>query len=161
MGPAAPFEAMKRLLIVYHSQTGNTWQLARAALSGARQQSEVETRLVHASEAALRELLWCDGLLIGTPENFGFLAGAIKDFFDRTFYPAQGKLRALPYAVFVSAGNDGSGAVRQLERIARGYPLTKVAEAVIARGAIGDSELEACRELGQTLAAGLELGSFG
>jgi multimeric flavodoxin WrbA len=151
---------MKNLLVVYHTQTGHTLRLARAVLAGAREETAVEVRLVHANEAGLRELLWCDGLLIGTPENFGFLSGAIKDFFDRTFYPAQGKIDGLPYAVFVSAGNDGSGAVRQLERIALGYPLRKVAEPVIARGPVTDAHLAACRELGQTLAAGIAFGIY-
>lgn len=152
---------MKRLLIVFHSQTGRTERMAEAVWRGANAEAEqVETRMRRALEAGIDDLLWCDGLLIGTPENFGFMSGAVKDFFDRTFYPAQGKVHQLPYAVFVSCGNDGTGAVRQIERIARGYPLRKVAEPLIARGELQPQHLARCEELGQTLAAGLALGVF-
>lgn len=152
---------MKRLLIVFHSQTGRTERLAEAVLRGASAEAEqVETRRLRALAAGIDELLWCDGLLIGTPENFGFMSGAVKDFFDRTFYPAQGKVHQLPYAVFVSCGNDGTGAVRQIERIARGYPFRKVAEPVIARGEVTREAVTQCEELGQTMAAGLALGVF-
>ena len=88
------------------------------------------------------------------------MSGALKDFFDRTFYPAQGRIRGLPYALFVKAGNDGTGAVTSVERIARGYPLTRVAEPLIVRGEVTREDLERCEELGQTLAAGLTLGIF-
>ncbi len=111
------------LLIVYHSQTGNTRAMAEAALLGAGRVAETETRLQRAFETKLDDLLWADGLLLGTPENFGYMSGALKDFFDRTFYPAQGQVNGLPYAVFISAGNDGSGALNGIERIARGYPF--------------------------------------
>ena len=98
------------------------------------------------------------GLLIGSPENFGYLSGAVKDFLDRTYYPAEGKTLGLPYAMFVSAGNDGSGAVRALERIAGGYQWKRVAEPLICRGEITADALAAARELGQTMAAGLSMG---
>ena len=88
------------------------------------------------------------------------MAGAVKDFFDRTYYPAQALGLLRPYAVFVSAGNDGSGAVSQSERIARGYPLKKVADPLIFRGPADEAVLEACAELGQALAAGLALGNY-
>ena len=96
----------------------------------------------------------------GTPENFGYMSGALKDFFDRTFYPAEPYQLNLPYALFVGAGNDGSGAIREVERIALGYPLRKVAEPVVAVGALGEQQLQACEELGAAMAAGLALGIF-
>ena len=151
---------MKTLLIVYHSQTGNTAQLAQAAYQGACQVSETQTRLVRAFEAILQDLVTCHGVLFGTPENFGYMSGAIKDFFDRTFYPAQPYHVNLPYALFVSAGNDGTGAVRQIDRIITGYPMRKVAEPVICRGAVTAEHLAQCEELGLTLAAGLAFGIF-
>jgi len=168
---------MKHLLIVFHSQSGNTARMAQAALEGADEERDtVETRLVRAGDAGLDDLLWADAVLFGTPENFGFMSGMLKDFFDRTYYAARGRIRKLPYAVLVSAGNDGTGAVRQIERIARGYPLHKVAEPVIAtsgvteemrsadpegsRTAITEAQLAHARELGQTLAAGLACGIF-
>ena len=151
---------MKTLLIVYHSQTGNTAQLAQAAYQGACQVAETQTRLVCAFEATLQELVTCHGVLFGTPENFGYMSGAIKDFFDRTFYPAQPYQVNLPYALFINAGNDGTGAVRQIDRILTGYPMRKVAEPVICRGAVTAEHLAQCEELGLTLAAGLAFGIF-
>ena len=150
----------KHLLIVYHSQGGGTQRMADAVLAGAREESGVETRMVRALEAGLDELLWADALILGTPENFGYMSGALKDFFDRTFYPAQGKVDQLPYAVFIKCGNDGSGALFNIERIVKGYPFRKVADPIIHQGDLDDEVLSRCTELGQTLAAGLALGIF-
>lgn len=151
---------MKTLLIVHHSQSGNTTQLAQAAYAGACQASDIHPKLVRASQATLDDLLACDGVLFGTPENFGYMSGAIKDFFDRTFYPAQEHVLHLPYALFISAGNDGTGAVRQIDRILMGYPMRKVAEPVICRGAVTQDHLAQCEELGLAFATGLALGIY-
>ena len=88
------------------------------------------------------------------------MSGALKDFFDRTFYPAQGKVSQLPYALFVKAGNDGTGAVTSVERIARGYPLRRVADPLVVRGEVGEDAVARCEELGETIAAGLSFGIF-
>lgn len=152
---------MKHLLIVHHSQSGNTDALAAAIREGAGAfADEVTLRSRRAFDATLDDLLWANGLLIGTPENFGYLSGAVKDFLDRTYYPAQGKLNGLPWAMFVSCNNDGSGAVSALERIALGYGWNKVAEPVLVRGEVTEAGLAQCRELGQMLAAGLSCGLF-
>lgn len=152
---------MKRLLIVYHSQSGHTAQLAQSVADGAALLAdEVELRVRTAPEAGLDDLLWAQGLLLGTPENFGYLSGLMKDFLDRTYYPAEGKTVGLPWAMFVSAGNDGSGAVRALERIALGYQWKKAAEPVIIQGEPDAAGLSRCSDLGQTLAAGLAVGLF-
>lgn len=150
----------KRLLILYHSQSGNTERLAQAVYSGARQEAEIETRLVRALDAGLEDLIESDGVIFGTPENFGYMSGALKDFFDRTFYPAQEHTLNLVYALFISAGNDGSGAVREIDRILLGYPMKKVAEPVIARGEITATDILNCEELGLNLAAGLAFGIY-
>ena len=110
--------------------------------------------------AGLDDLLQARGLLLGTPENFGYMSGALKNFLDRTYYPAQGKISGLPYAVFISAGNDGSGALRSIERIARGYPLKPVCEPIIARGELDEAILRRCEELGETMASGVAWGIF-
>ncbi|MCY4452252.1 MAG: flavodoxin domain-containing protein [Immundisolibacterales bacterium] len=153
---------MKRLLVVYHTQTGHTEAMARAVVRGARhpEVAGVEVRLRRAIEAGLGDLLEADAVAIGTPENFGQLSGGMKDFFDRTYYPAQGKLEGLAYAAFISAGNDGRGALEGLRRIVRGYPLREVREPIIARGGIDAGVLERCEELGLALAAGLEAGIY-
>lgn len=153
-------EDQKRLLIVYHSQSGNTAALAEAVRAGAAREPAVATRLLRAFDAGTDDLLDCDALLLGTPENFGYMSGALKDFFDRTYYPCEGKLNGLPYAIFVSAGNDGRGAVREIDRIANGYGWKTVAEPLIARKEITPAHLEAAGELGEAFASGLALGIF-
>lgn len=147
-----------RILVVYASQSGGTARLSEAVEEGALREPNVEVQRVGGLQATLEHLQWCDGLVIATPENFGYMAGAIKDFFDRTFYPAQGKLRVLPYGIVVRAGNDGTFAAEHVERIARGYPFKKIAPAILCLGDIDEQMLESCCELGQTLAAGLQLG---
>lgn len=150
---------MKKLLIVYQSQSGSTALLAQAVARGAGLE-DVDIRMRHALDADIADLIWCDGVLIGTPENFGYLAGLIKDFFDRTYYAALDRQLQRPYALFISAGNDGTGAQRQAERILLGLPWKKIAEPVIVRGPANETDLAPCEELGQAMAAGLALGIF-
>ena len=153
---------MKHLLIVYHSQSCRTEALAHAVWRGASIDDidEVEVRLKLAGEAGVCDLLWANALILGTPENFGYMSGAMKDFLDRTFYPVQGKVDGLPYAMFISAGNDGTGAVRAIRRIGNGYPLREVQDPIIVRGEPDGEALASCEELGMAIAAGLELGVF-
>jgi multimeric flavodoxin WrbA len=153
---------LKNLLIVYHSQTGNTQRMANAVLSGANDKDirGINVRMLRAADANPSDLMWANGLILGTPENFGYMSGALKDFFDRTFYAVEGKIAPLPYSVFISAGNDGSGALRSIERIANGYPFVSVQPALICKGAPSSTELAHCSEMGQALAAGLELAIY-
>lgn len=151
---------MKKLLIVYHSQGGSTERLAEAVLRGARREREVSSRMLRAFDAGVDDLLECDALIVGSPENLGYMAGAIKDFFDRTFYPAEGKTEGLPYGLFVKAGNDGRNTVTQIERIATGYRWRRVIDPIIVRGSIREEDERACAELGEALAAGVALGVF-
>lgn len=153
--------AKKHLLILYHTQSGNTGRLAEAVWRGAQLEADaVETRLIKAADGRLDDLLWCDAVLFGTPENFGYMSGMLKDFFDRTYYPAEPYELNRPYGLFISAGNDGSGAVRECDRILLGYPMKKVMEPLIAKGEITTEHLASAEELGQTLACGLGLGVF-
>ena len=151
---------MKHLLIIYHSQSGSTRGLAESVLQGALAESEVETRLLPAMEAGVDELLWADALVFGTPENFGYMSGGLKDFFDRTFYAVEARQLNVPYAVFISAGNDGTGALRQLERIAKAYPLRCAVEPLVVQGRPTSSAFAQCEELGAALAAGLSMGIY-
>jgi len=155
-----PILFMIKILIVYHSQTGHTRQMAEAVCEGARGIDGAEVILKKAGDATLNDLLTCDGLAIGTPENFGYMSGMIKDFFDRTYGDAQDKVFRKPYVVFISAGNDGSGALRAIERIALGYKLKNVFTPVIAKGKITEEIMEKCRELGGTLAGGCAMGIY-
>lgn len=152
--------AQKNLLIIYHSQSGNTAQLAQAVADGASLENEIQLRIKCAYEADTRDLQWADGALFGTPENLGYMSGALKDFFDRTYYPAQPLQLCTPYALFISAGNDGSGAVREVDRILLGYPMKKVTEPIIVKGDITQAALAQCKELGQMMAAALVMGVF-
>jgi multimeric flavodoxin WrbA len=151
---------MTKILIVYHSQTGHTKQMADAVCEGAKAIDGVEIIFKKAHEATLDDLLACDGLAVGTPENFGYMSGLIKDFFDRTYPEAQDKVFRKPFVVFISAGNDGSGALRAIERIALGYKFKTVFSPVIAQGEITEEILEKCRELGGTLAGGCAMGIY-
>ena len=147
---------------MYHTKTGNTGQLAKAAEAGAQDPeiTDVLVRTRKAREADADDLRWAHGVLLGTPENFGYMSGALKDFFDRTFYEVEGQLQPLPYALFISAGNDGTGAVRAVQRIVGGYPLVEVQKPLIANGAVTAAHLAQARELGMTLAAGLAAGIY-
>lgn len=151
---------MKRLLLIYHSQSGTTEALAQSVVKGIRSEPEIDLSVKQAMEANSDDLLNADAVIFGTPENLGYMSGGLKDFFDRTYYPCQESQINIPYAIFVSAGNDGSGAVREIERIALGYPLKKVTDAIIVKGEPNSESFQRCEELGQTLAAGLSLGVF-
>ncbi len=151
---------MKNLLVIYHSQSGNTEMLAQAVFNGCQRETAVSTKLLRAFDARLEDLIWADGLLFGTPENFGTMSGALKDFFDRTYYPAEQYKLNLPYAIFISAENDGTGAVRDIDRIAKGYPLRNIAEPLIANGKLCAEYIDQSQDFGQAMAAGLALGIF-
>jgi multimeric flavodoxin WrbA len=151
---------MARILILYHSQTGNTQRMALAVAEGARSIEKAEVLLKRAADATTEDLLAADGLAVGTPENFGYMSGMIKDFFDRTYAAAQDKVFRKPYVVFISAGNDGTGALNAIERIALGYKLKKVYPPVICKGPVTNDILEKCRELGATLAGGCQMGIY-
>ena len=163
---------MKTLLIVHHSLTGGTAQLAQAALQGARTEPGVQARLLKAPDAGPDDMLAADGYLFATPENLAAIAGLMKDFFDRCYYPVLERIQGRPYATLVCAGSDGSNAARQIARIATGWRLNAVAEPLIvcthaqtpaqilAPKQIAAPALQQAHELGAALAAGLALGVF-
>jgi multimeric flavodoxin WrbA len=151
---------MAKILIVYHSQTGNTKKMADAVAQGARGIDGVDVVLKKAADATLDDLLTSDGLAVGTPENFGYMSGMLKDFFDRTYYKVHEKVFRKPFVVFISAENDGTGALRAIERIASGYKFKTVYQPVIARGAVTEEILGQCHELGATIAGGCQMGIY-
>jgi multimeric flavodoxin WrbA len=163
---------MKTLLIVYHSMTGGTKQMADAAAAGARTEPELTVSLLRAAEAGPADVLAADGYLFATPENLAAMSGLMKDFFDRTYYAALDRLNGRPYATLVCAGSDGRQAAAQIERIATGWRLSAVAdpvivcthaqapEAILRPKQISRGDLERCEEIGATLAAGIALGIF-
>ncbi len=167
-----------RILLIYGGQpNGRTEQLRREVVAGiataARADDDgaadapgtmpctvYELRERHALLATADDLLWAQGLLLGTPEHFGYMSGALKDFFDRSFYPAEGRTAGLPYGLFVSAGNDGRGTITAVERIVAGYGWRAIADPVRVVGDPDETALARCRELGGTLIAGLAAGIF-
>jgi multimeric flavodoxin WrbA len=161
---------MKRLLIIWHSRTGGSAAMARAAAEGAVTEAEVSIK--HAAEATTDDLLAADGYLFACPENLASMSGMMKDFFDRTYYPVLGQIEGRPYAMMICAGSDGEAAARQIARIALGWRLKPVAnplivcthaqtpEAILAPKEIAEADLTRCRELGTAIAAGLALGVF-
>jgi multimeric flavodoxin WrbA len=155
-------DTARHLLVVYQSRSGGTESMANAAIAGATSDDidDVEVRVLRAFDAAADDVRWCDGLLLGTPENFGYMSGAIKDFFERIYYELLDETRGLPYTLFVKGGHDGEGAVRSIERIATGLVWKAVLPPVIVVGDIDDDALARCTELGLTFAAGLEAGVF-
>jgi len=152
----------KHLLIVFHTQSGTTSRMADAVIAGANSDDvdDVEVRVRSALEADADDLLWCDGFLLGTPENFGYMSGAMKYFLDRVFYLCENKINGKPFALFIRAGNDGSGAISSMRRILGGLAVREVQEPVLIAGEFDAARLADCEELGLTMAAGLEAGVF-
>jgi multimeric flavodoxin WrbA len=163
---------MKTLLIVFHSRTGGTRQMAEGAARAASAEVGVIVRLRQAYHSEAQHLLEADGYIFAAPENLAALAGMMKDFFDRTYYPVLDRINGRPYAVLVCAGSDGTNAVRQINRIATGWRLRAVAEpvivcthaqtpdAILAPKHIDAADLTRCEEVGAALAAGLAAGIF-
>lgn len=162
----------KTLLVVYHSMTDGTRQMAQAVCDGAGAEPEVATRLLHASQAGPADILAADGFIFATPENLAAISGQLKDFFDRSYYAVLDHVNGRPYACLVCAGSDGHNAARQVERIATGWRLKPIAdplivcthaqtpEAILKPKRIPADELSRCRALGEAMAAGLSLGVF-
>jgi multimeric flavodoxin WrbA len=153
---------MASILIIYHTQSSNTQKMAEAVATGAASVKDTKVVLKKAKDATIEDLISCEGIVIGSPEYFGYMAGMIKDFFDRTYEPAKGKPKIVkkPYTIFISAGNDGRNARDQIERICLGYSFKKVYEPLILRGLPEKEGLKKCREMGQTIAAGCDLGIY-
>ena len=152
----------RHLLVVFQSRSGGTEALANAAIAGATSDDidAVEVRVRRAFDAVADDVRWSDGVLLGTPENFGYMSGAIKDFFERIYYELLEETRGLPYTLFVKGGHDGEGAVRSIEKIATGLAWRAALPPVVVTGDVDDDALERCTELGMTFAAGLEAGVF-
>lgn len=160
------------MLIVYHTMTGGTLQMALAAAVGAQSEGTVAVRLLDAQNAGPDDVLAADGLIFATPENLAAMSGMLKDFFDRSYYAVLDCINGRPYAIMVCAGSDGSNAVRQIERIATGWRLRRIVEPVIVcthaqtpadilrAKQIDGQALARCEELGTAFSAGLALGVY-
>ena len=163
---------MKKLAIIYHSKTGGTRQMAEAAAAAAAEVEELKLSIKPAHKAGADDLLAADGFIFAAPENLAAIAGVMKDFFDRAYYPVLGRIEGRPYAQMVCAGSDGENAARQTARIATGWRLKEVQapliicthaqtpEEILAPKTIPDEGLATCRALGAAMAEGLVMGVF-
>ena len=156
------------LLIVWHSRTGAAQAMAQAAFEAA----ETRARILRADAVAPDDLLAAQGYLFACPENLASMSGLMKEMFDRCYYPVLGRIEGRAYATMIAAGSDGEGAQRQIDRIATGWRLQRVAdplivnlnaqtpEAILAAKSVPEEDLARCRQLGAALVEGLSLGIF-
>jgi multimeric flavodoxin WrbA len=163
---------MKTLLIVYHSMTGGTLQMAHAAASGARSEAGLRVSLRRAADTQPNDVISADGYIFATPENLAAISGMMKDFFDRAYYAAFEKINGRAFLTLVCAGSDGRNAAQQIDRIAAGWRLKPIAEPyivctnaqtpeqILRPKRIDEQHLTRCEELGKTMAGGLMLGIF-
>lgn len=153
---------MKTLLLVAHTPSENTQKMLQSVLMGARHPDveQVRCRVLPAFEAVSEDVLAADAVILGTPENLGYMSGGMKDFFDRIYYPCLDRTDGLPYALWVRAGQDGTGTCRAVSSICGGMRWQPVQQPLVCRGAWQDAFLDACAELGLTVAAGLDTGVF-
>jgi multimeric flavodoxin WrbA len=148
---------MPRLLIVHHTPSPNLQAMFEAAVSGATTDEIEGVEVVRrpALGATVPDVLDADGYLLGTPANLGYLSGALKHFFDQVYYPCLDATRGRPFGYYVHGGSDVAGAVRAIESITTGLGWAQAATAVTVTGEPTKSDLEACWELGATIAATL------
>lgn len=161
-GPEPGESGTRTLLIVAHAPSPNTRRLRDAVVAGAVEAGAdgIAVRVVAPLEAGPDDVLAASAVILGTTENLGYMSGALKDFFDRTYYPVLEKTQGLPYALYVRAGHDGTGTRRGVETIVTGLRWKAVCEPVLCRGEWQDGFEDKCRELGMLMAAGLDAGVF-
>lgn len=165
-------EEARPLLIVWHSRTGGARQMARAALTGACRDRPGQARLLACEDVTPADMLAAQGYLFVCPENLAAMSGAMKEFFDRAYYPLLGRIEGRAYATAIAAGSDGEGATRQIDRIATGWRLRRVAEplivnftassaeAIMRDKVLAEADRAVCAAMGQVLAEGLAIGIF-
>ena len=150
----------RNLLVVAHVPSPNTKRLFDAVLAGAGESNGVTIVGKSPFQAGPDELMAADGIILGTTENLGYMSGAMKDFFDRIYYPCLEETQGRPYCLYIRAGHDGTGARRGIETIVKGLRWRAVQEPIILRGDWQNDFLDQCQELGAAMAAGLEAGIF-
>ncbi|MET4025096.1 hypothetical protein ABIE59_000607 [Marinobacter sp. MBR-99] len=150
----------KQLLIVAHAPSPNTLKLRKAIETGARHPDieSVDVVVKAPLDAGPEDILACDAIILGTTENLGYMSGALKDFFDRSYYPCLEKTQGLPFTYYIRAGHDGTGTRRAIDSITTGLRWKRVQEPLLCRGDYTDEFEEQCQELGMYVAASLDAG---
>ncbi len=150
----------KHLLIVAHNPSPNTQKLVEAALRGAQHEDieGVTVKHIPPLQASAEDVLWADAIILGTTENFGYMSGALKDFFDRIYYPCLEQTEAMPFAAYIRAGLDGTGTRIAIGKITTGLKWKAVQESIILHGEYHPEFEDQCEELGMLMAASLETG---
>ena len=150
---------MARLLVVHHTTSPSLEAMFEAAMSGATDDQIRGVEVVHrpALAATAVDVLEADAYLLGTPANLGYMSGALKHFFDQIYYPCLDTTMRRPYGMYVHGNSDTTGAVRSIETVATGLQWRQSQAPVTVIGDAGRPDLDACRELGAALAAGLTL----
>ncbi|MFB3766516.1 MAG: flavodoxin family protein [Methanotrichaceae archaeon] len=143
---------MAKVLIVYHTLSGNTEKMAEAFADGTRSVPGTDAVLKKAVDASLEDLLGCDAVAFGSADYFSYIAGALKDFFDRTYYPSQGRVTGKPYASFATGGRGGDTALAVLDRLCGAFKLKKAVDSVSIAGAPSSEAIAKCKEAGEKLA---------
>lgn len=151
-----------RVLIAFHSQSGNTERMARAVEAGVAGTENAVAELKRVFDTTAQDIRQCDAIVLCSPEYFGYMAGAVKDLFDRTYEELKDDARSVKksYAVVICAGNDGTGALKHIERLCKGYRFKKVQNPIICKGTVTEEVLAKCYELGGTIAEGVKIGIF-
>ena len=153
---------MPNLLLVTHCPSKNTAAMRDAVLEGINnpELNSITVRSKSPLQATAEDVMWCNGLLMGTTENFGYMAGRIKDFFERIYYPCLEEKQGLPFALYIRAGLDGQGTISSIERIVTGLRWRYARPPLLCHGEYNPEFLNQCKELGTCFAAGLDAGIF-
>ncbi len=152
----------RTLLIVGHVPSPNTQRLRDSVEEGARSLDSGGIAVLALSpfDTMPDDVKGASALVLGTTENLGYMSGGLKDFFDRCYYPCLEETRALPYALYIRAGLDGTGTRRAVESIAGGLRWRAVNEPLLLKGEWQDTFADKAHDLGMFMAAGLEAGIF-
>jgi multimeric flavodoxin WrbA len=150
----------KKLVVIAHAPSENTERLLKAVIKGASHSDieNVEVKYIAPLDAQPEDIKAANAIIIGTTENLGYMAGLIKDVFDRCYYPCLDHTQGLPFAFYVRAGHDGTGTRRAIESITKGLRWKLVQEPLICKGDFKEEFIDECEELGMTMAASLDAG---
>jgi len=153
---------MKKILIVAHAPSNNTQLMLNSLLAGIERNDlpNITYKYLNPLQAQPSDVLTCDAIILGTTENLGYMSGALKDFFDRIYYPCLDAKQGLPFCYYIRAGHDGTGTKIAIDNICNGLKWKKIQAEIICRGQWRDDFLDECRNIGENIACGLDFGIY-